>query len=107
MELNVLHDGQHGSLPCRMALHPVMPAQLITDLCHDLKHNFARFDNDASSCYDRIIVGLGMLAARKCGMPSTAIQTHADALFFLRYAVKMTYVVSEESFRPVIWHEAR
>jgi hypothetical protein len=46
-----------------------------------------RFDNDASACYDRIIVNLGMLAARRCGMPLNAIQTHAEAFHFMHYAV--------------------
>jgi hypothetical protein len=62
--MDLLHDGQHGSIPGRMALDPVMLTQLSSDLCRVLKHDYARFDNDASACYDRIIVGLGMLAAR-------------------------------------------
>ena len=41
-----------------------MLTQLTTDLYLVLKHNMARFDNDAFACYDRIIVALGMLAAR-------------------------------------------
>jgi hypothetical protein len=63
-----------------MAIEPVMLLQLTTDLCHILKHNLARFDNDASACYDRIIVALGMLAARRCGMPDSAVRTHANVL---------------------------
>jgi hypothetical protein len=40
-----------------------MLTQLTTDLCQVLKHNMGRFDNDASACYDRIIVTLGILPA--------------------------------------------
>ena len=58
----------------------------------------ARFDNDASVCYDRIIVALGMLAARRCGMPVNAICLHADALQFMRYTVKTVYGVSESNY---------
>ena len=103
IDLNLLHDGQHGSIPRRMALDPIMLTQLTTDLVRVLKHDFARFDNDASSCYDRIIVALGMLAARKCGMPKNAIKTHADALAFMRYTVKTVYGVSEESYRGTVF----
>jgi hypothetical protein len=85
LSLDLLHNGQHGSIPGRMALDPIMLTQLSSDLCRVLKHDYARFDNDASSCYDRIIVGLGMLAARKCGMPPHAIRTHACS--FNRYNV--------------------
>ena len=103
MDLNLLHDGQHGSIPRRSAINPIMLTQLTTDLCRILKHDYARFDNDASACYDRIIIALAMLAARKCGMPIHAIRTHADALFFMRYAVKTIYGISEETYQGTVF----
>ena len=72
-------------------MDPIMLTQLTADLCRILKHNLARFDNDASACYDRIIVALGMLAARRCGMPHNAIKLHAEALQFMQYTVKTMY----------------
>jgi hypothetical protein len=84
LSLNLLHNRQHVSIPGRMSLDPVMLTQLTADRCRVLKHDDASFDNDSSNCCDRIIVGLGMLAARKCGMPASAIRTHADALQFMR-----------------------
>ena len=86
-----------------MALDPVMLTQLSSDLCRVLKHDYARFDNDASSCYDRIIVGLGMLAARKCGMPQHAIRTHADSLQFMQYVVKTVHGISEENYQGTVF----
>ena len=97
-DLDLLHDSQHGSIPRRTAMDPIMLTQLTTDLCRILKHDLARFDNDASACYDRIIVALGMLAARRCGMPANAIRLHADALQFMRYTVKTVYGVSESNY---------
>jgi hypothetical protein len=50
----------------RVGIEPVLTVylQVISmDLCRILKLNIASFDNDASACYDRIIVALGMLAA--------------------------------------------
>jgi hypothetical protein len=47
--MDLLHKGQHGSIPGRMALDPIILTQLSSDLCRVLKHDFARFDNDASS----------------------------------------------------------
>ncbi|KAI2492927.1 hypothetical protein MHU86_21605 [Fragilaria crotonensis] len=95
-DLDLLHSGQHGSVPRRTSLDPIMLTQLTTDLCRILKHDFARFDNDASSCYDRIIVALGMLAARRCGMPTKAIRLHADALRLMKYTVKTIHGISED-----------
>jgi hypothetical protein len=74
-----------------------MLTQLTNDLCRTLKHNLIRFDNDASACYDRIIVALAMLAACRCGMPANAIRTHAETLQFMRYSVKTHYGVTESS----------
>ncbi|KAI2508454.1 hypothetical protein MHU86_5981 [Fragilaria crotonensis] len=96
--LDLLHDSQHGSIPRRTAMDPIMLIQLTTDLCRILRHDMARFDNDASACYDRIIVALGMLAARRCGMPKNAVRLHADALQFMKYTVKTAYGVSESNY---------
>jgi hypothetical protein len=96
--LDLLSDGQHGSVPRRTTMDPIMLTQLTTDLCHLLKINLARFDNDATACYDRIIVCLGMMAARRCGMPSNAIRTHADTLKFIKYTVKTVHGVSESNY---------
>jgi hypothetical protein len=98
VSLDLLHDSQHGSVPRRTALDPIMLTQLTSDLCRILKHDLARFDNDASACYDRIIVALGMLAARRCGMPRNAIRLHADALRFMKYTVKTMYGISTENY---------
>ena len=101
--LNLLHDSQHGSIPRRTAMDPIMLTQLTTDLCRILKHDLARFDNDASACYDRIIVALAMLAARRCGMPKNAVRLHADALKFMKYTIKTIYGVSEGNYHGTVF----
>ena len=90
---DLLNDGQHGSVPGRNHMDPIMLHQLTTDLCRLLKLNFARFDNDDSACYDRIIVALAM--------PLEAIRTHAQALRFMKYTVKTVYGVSEDSYQGI------
>lgn len=98
IELDLLHQGQHGSIPGRTTLDPIMLTQLTTDISRVQKTNMIRFDNDASACYDRIIVALGMLAARRCGMPDNAISTHANALKWMKYKVKTIYGISEDNY---------
>jgi hypothetical protein len=80
-------------------MDPIMLTELTTDLCRQLKHNLARFDNDASACYDRIIVALGMLAARRCGMPINSIQTHAKCLQQMKYSVKTSHGISADTYQ--------
>lgn len=99
VEHDLLHDGQFGSVPGKTTMDPIMLTQLTTDLSRILKVNMARFDNDASACYDRIIVAFGMLAARRCGMPENAIRTHSSALQLMQYAVKTVYGVSIDKYQ--------
>ena len=81
------------------SMDPVMLTQLTTDISRLLKVNLARFDNDASACYDRIIVMLGMLAARRCGMPTNVVSTHAEALRLMKYTIKMIHGISEKNYQ--------
>ena len=103
VKLDLLNANQHGSIPDRTAMDPVMLTQLTTDLSRILKCNLARFDNDASACYDRIIVMLGMLAARRCGMPENAVRTHAAALLMMKYVVKTIHGISEENYQGTVF----
>lgn len=98
VDFDLLHDGQFGSVPRKTTMDLIMLTQLTTDLSRIQKLNMARFENDASACYDRIIVAFGMLAARRCGMPPNAVSTHASALQFMRYSVKTIYGVSEATY---------
>ena len=43
-------------------------------------------------------MALGMLAARRCGMPIKAVRTHAQSLELMRYTVKTVYGVSDTSY---------
>ncbi|KAI2500978.1 hypothetical protein MHU86_13523 [Fragilaria crotonensis] len=94
VQMDLLNDGQHGSTPGKTTMDPIMLTQLTADMCRILKINYARFDNDASACFDRIIVALGMLAARRCGMPISAIRAHAKSLELMKYMVKTVYGIS-------------
>jgi len=76
-----------------------MLTQLTADMCRLLKINYVRFDNDASACFDRIIVALGMLAARRCWMPISAIRSHAKSLELMKYMVKTVYGISESCYQ--------
>ena len=96
--MNLLNDDQRGSVPGRTTLDPLMLNQLTTDMFRILKTNYARFDDNASACFDRIIVALGMLAARQCGMPESPIKSHAKALEFMKYTVQTVYGISEENY---------
>jgi hypothetical protein len=96
--LNLIHPQQHAR-PKRTCIQPIMLRQLTFDLCRQTKKDLALFDLDATACYDRIIVCLAMMAARKCGMPEGPVSTHAEALRFMKYTVKTVYGISEENYQ--------
>ena len=96
----LLNTGQFGSVPNRTSIEPsILLTQLTNDNCRILRYNMARFDNDASACFDRIIVPLAMLAARRCGMSDAAVRIHAETLANMEYSVKTIYGVSEGTYR--------
>jgi hypothetical protein len=110
-DLKLLNTGQYGSVPGRTAIELVMLNQLSNDICRTNKYNIIRFDNDASACYDRILVHLGMMAARRCGMPDNAIRLHADTLEGMKYKVKTTFGTSKKFYTgepgATIWYRSR
>ena len=97
-QYNALNDQQHGSRPRRMTMDALFLSRLEKDLIRQTKTNAAHMDNDATGCYDRIIVSLGMIACRRLGMPSSAIRCQTDALLFMRYAVKHVYGISDTEY---------
>lgn len=64
---------QYGSRSRLSALDPSMLKRLTYDLTRILRCNLGTFDNDAKSCYDRIINGFAMLASQRLGMSEEAI----------------------------------
>ena len=74
--------------------------QLTTDMARIKKIQYAHFDNDASSaCYDRILVPLAMLAARRWGMPVNSVELHAKTLEAMQYTVKTNYGISDQGYK--------
>ena len=89
-----LNDQQHGSRPRRMTTDALLLARLEKDIIRQIKANSAHMDNDATGCYDRIVVSLGMMACRRAGMPKNATECQANTLKNMRYAIKQLTGVS-------------
>jgi hypothetical protein len=53
------------------------------------------FDNDATGCFDQMIVALAMIAAFGLGMPRSPARMHSSALMHMKYFVKMVHGLSE------------
>ena len=72
-------------------------------MLHTNKINGIIMDLDATACYNRIVVSVGMLACRRLGVPITAIRSHADTLKYLKYYIKTMYGISINSYEGTIF----
>jgi hypothetical protein len=79
-DADVLGDQQDGSHPGRQALNSVHKKSLSFDLSQILWTALTLFDNDASGCYDQILVALAIIAAWQLGMPRSVCWMQAMAL---------------------------
>jgi hypothetical protein len=57
------------------------------------------FDNDATGCFDRIIIALAMIAAMQLGMPKLVARMHSLVLLHMKYFIKTAHGISEEFSR--------
>jgi hypothetical protein len=87
-------EAQQGSRAGRTANDAVLLKRLSYDLSRITKTNLATFDNDAKSCYDRVVNSVAMLASKRMGMPDSAITTHAGVLREMKYVVKTAFGIS-------------
>ena len=81
-----LSEEMQGSRKHRSTMDVLLKKTLSFDLCRQQQRtNMALFDNDAASCYDRILVNLAMVCARRLGAPSEAVFAHS---IYAAYYVK-------------------
>ena len=92
-------DQQDGSRPGRQAINTVHKKTLTYDLSRIFRTALAMFDNDASGCYDRIVVALATIAALRLGMPRAACRMQVAALALMQYFVKTMHGISEAYYR--------
>ena len=62
-DYDLLNDGTFGSRPNRSAKQPVFLKEMEYEITRMSRRSLSRFDNDATSCFDRIIPNVGALAS--------------------------------------------
>jgi hypothetical protein len=95
---HTLHPGQYGGRSGRDAKILVFIEELKTEICYASRKSLINFDNDAASCYDRIIPALASLLGRKFGMHRNVIFVHATTLEETKYKLKTSMGVSDEFY---------
>lgn len=93
-----INNGQYGGRPGREATSVALLEELRTDISYCTRRTLLTFDNDAASCYDRIIPSLASLINRKYGMHNKLALVHGRTLQEAQYKLKTAIGVSDVSY---------
>ncbi len=95
---NKLGEEQGGSRPGRTAID-IANRKALTYLYTRLtKTCLGTFDNDAKSCYDRIIASLALIASRALGMSEVACRIHGQTIDKMKHFIKTAQGTSESYY---------
>ena len=90
---------QYGSHPQHQAIDAIHKKTLTYDLSCIMRLALLMFDNDASGCFDCIIVALATIAALRLAFPRTATRMYAKVLIGMKYFVKTAHGISEAFYK--------
>ena len=94
---NLLHPSQWGR-PNRECEDVLMIKELTYQVASMSRTDLATFDNDASSCYDRIVTRFALLCCRAHGVPEGPCNMTAEVLNNVVHKIKTAYGISEASY---------
>jgi predicted RNase H-like HicB family nuclease len=94
----VFHDGQGGSRPDRRTQELLIQKHCTYSIWRMARMNGASFDNDAKSCFDRIVMTLASLCSQQIGMPKNACELFLGTLSQMKYYIKTASGISEEFY---------
>jgi hypothetical protein len=97
-KLGTLNAGQYGGRPGCEAQSLTLLEELKYDLSYLSRRSLINFDNDATSCYDRIVVPVASLINRKYGLHSAMVKLHAETLRQAIFHLKTAHGISEISY---------
>jgi hypothetical protein len=96
--LGLINEGLFGGPPGREAQSLTFLEELKYDLSIVTRRTLFHFDNDATSCYDRIIVLLASLINRKYGLHRKVVAVHATTLQRAQFHLRTTAGISKQSY---------
>jgi len=101
---NLLHRGLFGGRPGCEAQSLTLLEELKYDISYTSRRAIFHFDNDATSCYDRIIVSLASLVNRRFGQHRQIVIIHANTLQQAKFHLRTQLGNSESSYTHCAKH---
>jgi hypothetical protein len=93
-----INTGQFGGRKGCEATNLALAEELKIDICLASRKSLVNFDNDAASCYDRILASIASLIGRKKGLHRLVTLVHAKTLEEARYKLKTALGVSDSEY---------
>ena len=94
----MLNPGTFGSRPNKSALTPVFLEELMLEITRLARKNLIMFDNDAKSCYDRIIASIMSIISRSYGASRSVVIVWAKTLQEAKFYLKTGKNVTDDFF---------
>ena len=94
----LINKGCYGSRPGKEARTLVFMEMMQMEISRSSRKPFIKFDNDATSCFDRIVPGTAMLISRKYGLHRNVAAVCGKTLQEAHYKIKTMLGVSEEEY---------
>ena len=91
-----INSSCYGSHPGRTTYDPVFLREMQYELCRLLRYPLIHFDNDATSCYDRIPCFLANVASQKYGQNVKVCVVQGKTLRQAKYYLKTKFGLSDE-----------
>ena len=95
---HLINEGQYGGRPGCEAQSLTLLEELKYDLSFLTRRSLFNFDNDATSCYDRIVVSLASLLNRKYGLDRKVVAVHAATLQEAQFRLKTATGISDIAY---------
>ena len=92
----LINSACYGTMPGHSSLDPVFIQELEYEISRLTRRPLIHFNNDATSCYDRIPCFLANLASRKYGMHKKVCIVQAKTLEEAKYFLKTKFGISDE-----------
>jgi hypothetical protein len=94
----LINKGVYGCRPCRRAIDPVFVDVTQTEMAMVTRTPLVKFNNDATACFDRILVHLLNLCLKSFEMPKKLTTILGKLLQVARYAIKTRIGISKETY---------
>ncbi|OEU11118.1 hypothetical protein FRACYDRAFT_246229 [Fragilariopsis cylindrus CCMP1102] len=95
----LINKGVYGCRPNRRAMDPVFVDVTQTEMAMVTRKTLIKFNNDATACFDRILVHLLSLCLRSYRMPKKLTTILGELLKVARYAIKTGIGISKETYQ--------